>query len=81
MLNFHRRKSNSFTQALEPENTTAHMMLKGSKAVLKTAEEDAKEQLLVLPGPLKECDKTEAEVNELAAELAVRNPPAASHES
>lgn len=68
-------------QALESENATAQQMLKESKEVLKNAEEDAKEQLLVLPGLLEECDKTEAKADELAVELAARSPPATPHES
>ena len=47
-------------------------MLRESQEILNNAEEDVKDALLGLPGLLSECDKTEAQADELAAELAAR---------
>ncbi|KAJ8118064.1 hypothetical protein OPT61_g877 [Boeremia exigua] len=67
--------------ALEPENEMAQQMLRESKKILENAEADAKDQLLALPAMQRECDKAEAEANELRDKLAVRNPPVPAHES
>ncbi|KAH6642685.1 hypothetical protein C7974DRAFT_447371 [Boeremia exigua] len=68
--------------ALEPENGVAQLMLRESKQILKSAEADAKDQLLALSDLQKERDKAEAEANELSANPTARNPsPASAHES
>jgi hypothetical protein len=53
-------------------------MLEAAQEVLKNAELDAQDALLYLPKQLSECDKTEAEADRLAAEIAARDDAAAN---
>jgi hypothetical protein len=54
-------------------------MLKAAQEVLKNAELDAQDALLYLPDHLRECEKTEAEADRLAAEIAARDDTAAAN--
>ena len=75
ILNFCEMEPECFTKELEPGNITVQPTLEEAKQGLKNAEEDAKEQLLVVPDQLEECEKTEAEAEKLATDLATRHLP------
>jgi hypothetical protein len=54
-------------------------MLEAAQEVLKNAELDAQDALLYLPDQLRECEKTEAEADRLADEIAARDDAAAAN--
>jgi hypothetical protein len=66
-------------QELKPENETAQLMLKSAQEVLKNAELDAQDALLHWSNQRNECDKTEAEADKLADEIAARDDAAAAN--